>query len=177
VVNRVCSDGQLLQRRYARTPLEDLFREGHISARPLPGTNGDTFQLCWQLKTTDTTGMPDISFRLIGEVRHSQEPQENHPDQRIECARVSRKSLSKWFVDKKYPSWMTATIDGLPNRAQVWAILDPEETVQETGEESQRSLGSPFRSSRGFLFDFIRVHNENNIDCVEQLREGSDLPG
>jgi hypothetical protein len=72
---------------------------------------------------------------------------------------------------------MTATIDGLPNRAQVWAILDPEETVQETGEESQRSLGSPFRSSRGFLFDFIRVHNENNIDCVEQLREGSDLPG
>lgn len=161
MVNRICSDGQLLQCRYARTPLEDLFREGHISACPVPGTNGDTFQLRWQLKTTDTTGTPDISFRLIGEVRHSQEPQENRPDQRIECARVSRKSLSKWFADKKYPSWMTATIDGLPNRAQVWAILDPEETVQETREESQRSLGSPFRSSRGFLFDFLRVHNEN----------------
>lgn len=72
---------------------------------------------------------------------------------------------------------MTATIDGLPNTAQVWAILDPEETVQETREESQRGLGSPFRSSRGFLFDFIRVHNENNIDCVEQPCEGSDPPG
>ncbi|KAH8080862.1 hypothetical protein HD553DRAFT_316525 [Filobasidium floriforme] len=133
---------------YARTPLEDLFREGNISAYRLSDTEeGDTFQLRWQLKTTDTTGTPDISFRLIGEVRHSQERQENRSDQRIECARVSRKSLSKWFADKEYPSWMTATIDGLPNREQVWAILDPKETVQETREESQRSLGSPFRSS------------------------------
>lgn len=159
--DRVCSDGQLLQCRYARTPLEDLFREGHISACPLPHTKGDTFQLRWQLKTTDATGTPEISFRLIGEVRYSQERQENHPDQRIECARVSRKSLSKWFADKRYPSWMTATIDELPNRAQVWASLEARETVQDTKEEPLKSLGSPFRSSREFLLDVIGVHNEN----------------